>query len=145
MDLCNNIGFVLACLLSGSTDVTVSPSSSNPGSLSCLLVVILLVKYTYYVQGHFCSPACSVCDNDDMFRYVDNVFSTDRPGIGLNIIYFVFEGIFFFLLTLLIEVDRGSVPRLHCSEKEGGILCVIASHECIIFDLDTTYCNVHHI
>ena len=69
-----------------------------------------------HVYGHFCS-ACSVCDNDDMFRYVDNVFSLDRPGIGLNILYFVFEGIFFFLLTMLIEVGRGSVPRLYVPEE----------------------------
>ena len=39
-----------------------------------------------------------------MFRYVDDVFSTARPGVGVNLVYFFLEGVFFFLLTLLIEV-----------------------------------------
>ena len=46
-----------------------------------------------------------MCDNDDMFRYVDDIFSTSRPGIGVNLIYLVFEGVLFFMLTLLIEVN----------------------------------------
>ena len=50
------------------------------------------------------SGSCSVCENDDQVRFVENIFSTDRPGIGVNILYLFFEGILFFILTLLIEV-----------------------------------------
>ena len=42
---------------------------------------------------------------DDSIRYVDDVFSTDRPGIGINLVYMFLEGILFFILTLLIEVS----------------------------------------
>jgi hypothetical protein len=52
-----------------------------------------------------------VCDNDDQFRYVDNIFSISRPGIGTNILYLVLEGFFFFILTLLIEY-RFFIPEL---------------------------------
>jgi ATP-binding cassette subfamily A (ABC1) protein 3 len=52
-----------------------------------------------------------VCDNDDMFRYVDDVFATERPGIGVNIVYLLLEGVFFFILTLLIEY-KFFIPEL---------------------------------
>ena len=58
-----------------------------------------------YDRTYTCtSLSFSVCDNDDQFRYVDNIFSISRPGIGTNILYLVLEGFFFFILTLLIEV-----------------------------------------
>ena len=41
--------------------------------------------------------------NDDI-RYVDNPLSTDRPGIGVNLIYMAMEGVLFIVLTLLLEV-----------------------------------------
>ena len=37
-------------------------------------------------------------------RYVDNLFSLDRPGIGILFIYMSVEGLVFFILTLFIEV-----------------------------------------
>ena len=37
-------------------------------------------------------------------RYVENPLSTDRPGIGVNLIYMAIEGVVFFALTLLLEV-----------------------------------------
>ena len=46
----------------------------------------------------------SVCDQNEDTRFVENIFSTDRPGIGVNIIYFFIEGIFFFIFTLFLEV-----------------------------------------
>jgi len=36
-------------------------------------------------------------------RFVDNVLSFERPGIGVIITYMAVEGLFFFILTLLIE------------------------------------------
>lgn len=44
------------------------------------------------------------CELSDTIRYVDNPLSTDRPGIGVNLIYMAMEGVFFFILTLLLEV-----------------------------------------
>ena len=41
---------------------------------------------------------------NDKVRYVDNPFSTDRPGVGVNLIYMAVEGLLFFMLTVLIEV-----------------------------------------
>ena len=38
-------------------------------------------------------------------RYVDNIFSLDRPGIGILLIYMSVEGLIFFILTLIIEVN----------------------------------------
>ena len=54
-------------------------------------------------------------------RYVDNVFSLSRPGIGLLLIYMSVEGLFFFLLTLVIEVY---------------ILSQYASYECLCEEKD---------
>ena len=48
----------------------------------------------------------SACDNDDEIRYVDSPFDLDRPGIGAIFLYLTFQGIIFFLLTLLIEVSH---------------------------------------
>ena len=40
----------------------------------------------------------------DTIRFVQNPLSTDRPGIGMNLIYMALEGVLFFALTLLLEV-----------------------------------------
>ena len=40
----------------------------------------------------------------DTIRYVENPLSIDRPGIGVNLIYLMLEGVLFFALTLLLEV-----------------------------------------
>lgn len=37
-------------------------------------------------------------------RYVDNLFSLERPGIAILLIYMAIEGLVFFILTLIIEV-----------------------------------------
>ena len=47
----------------------------------------------------------SACDQNEDIRFVENIFSTDRPGIGVNLLYFFLEGVFFFILTLLLEVS----------------------------------------
>ena len=52
-----------------------------------------------------CSYSYSACDQNEDIRFVEDVFSTERPGIGVNLIYFFLEGIFFFILTLLLEVS----------------------------------------
>lgn len=49
-----------------------------------------------------------ICDMNDDIRYVDNPLSTNRPGVGVNIIYMAMEGVLFIVLTLLLEV------RLYC-------------------------------
>ena len=63
----------------------------------------------------FLLPIFSVCENDELLRYVDNVFSMSRPGIGLNLIYFSVEGLFFFILTLLIEVSSSYLYYIFAS------------------------------
>ncbi len=47
---------------------------------------------------------CSACAENDQIRYVDSVFDTKRPGVGIIFVYMVLEGCVFFLLTLAIEV-----------------------------------------
>jgi ATP-binding cassette subfamily A (ABC1) protein 3 len=51
----------------------------------------------------FTPQAMQSCAENDV-RYVDNLFSLDRPGIGLLFIYMAIEGLAFFILTLFIEV-----------------------------------------
>ena len=45
----------------------------------------------------------SVCKAMDV-RFVENPLDIDRPGVGIYCIYLFFEGILYFILTLLIEV-----------------------------------------
>ena len=55
-------------------------------------------------------------------RFVDNLFSLDRPGIGILLIYMSLEGIFFFLLTLLIEVyTKKTVKFCACTRLMAGV------------------------
>ena len=61
-----------------------------------------------------CAPFYRFCEMDDEVRYVDNVLSTTRPGVGVNIIFLLLEGILFFILTLLIEVSQqGTNTRVY--------------------------------
>lgn len=39
-------------------------------------------------------------------KYVNNIFSMDRPGIGLAILYMELEGLFFYTLLILAEVKN---------------------------------------
>ncbi|CAI8007469.1 ATP-binding cassette sub-family A member 3 [Geodia barretti] len=59
--------------------------------------------------NHFLKEICNFtplarqsCASNDV-RYVDNLFSLDRPGIGILFIYMSVEGLVFFILTLFIE------------------------------------------
>ena len=62
---------------------------------------------------------------DDSVRYVDDVFSTDRPGIGVNLIYMLLEGILFFTLTLLIEVSYMCVYHIKYNVAVSICICTI--------------------
>ena len=63
---------------------------------------------------------------DDEVRYVDNVLSTTRPGVGVNIIYLLLEGVLFFILTLLIEVSQHKDERYQhtCIQSHNRMCCV---------------------
>ena len=51
-------------------------------------------------------------------RFEDNLLSINKPGIGVTCIYLFFEGIVYFLITLLIQVwlCRGFPATLDQSE-----------------------------
>ena len=59
-------------------------------------------------------------------RYVDNIFSLDRPGIGFLLIYMSVEGLIFFILTLIIEVN---ITDLH-----------FIIDDCVMYFI---LCNIH--
>ena len=66
------------------------------------------IKLCACLQSYNTVFSCSLyrfCNQpSSTLRFVDNVLSFERPGIGVIITYMAVEGVFFFILTLLIEV-----------------------------------------
>ena len=50
---------------------------------------------------------------------MDNLFTTERPGIGVVLIYMAVEGVVFFIVTLLIEVNVRGEGRGKMRRREG--------------------------
>ena len=46
------------------------------------------------------------CDSSESVRYVENIFSFERPGIGFTIVYAVVEAVVFFALVWFLEVCK---------------------------------------
>ena len=46
------------------------------------------------------------CQGNSEARFVDNPLDVRRPGVGVTCIYLFLEGIFYFILTLFIQVTR---------------------------------------
>lgn len=59
-------------------------------------------------------------------RYVDNLFSIQRPGVGLVLVYMSIEGFVLFILTLIIEVCNTTCiyVRISCVYSSRIVDCV---------------------
>lgn len=59
-------------------------------------------------------------------RYVDNLFSIQRPGVGLVLVYMSIEGFVLFILTLIIEVRNTTCiyVRISCVYSSSIVVCV---------------------
>ena len=66
-----------------------------PAYLSPCLFISLPIKFYLLI-----SRSCAV----NNVHYVDNLFTIRRPGVGLVLLYMAIEGLFLFILTLIIEV-----------------------------------------
>ena len=65
-------------------------------SIGMCVQTVQMLAFCFHVRS---------CEMSDTIRFVDNPLSTTRPGVGLNLVYLALEGIFFFILTLLLEVS----------------------------------------
>ena len=64
----------------------------------------VVCKLTYYMYSRSCD------DPDSGIRYVDSPLEFARPAIGSILLYMAIEGLLFFILTLLIEVNDQTTP-----------------------------------
>ena len=49
--------------------------------------------------------ACRFCANSSTVAYVDNLLEFNKPGIGTTLLYMFVEGVVFFILTLIVQVN----------------------------------------
>ena len=49
--------------------------------------------------------ACRACESNERLRYVESIFSFQRPGIGFNILYALVETVIFFAILWVLEVS----------------------------------------
>ena len=94
---------------------------------SLVVTISPLILNVYTIIPRFCA-ATGV-------RFVNNPLSVERPGVGVACLYLVFEGLFLFILTLLIQVCCmlcvwvwcrvvcGRVESCVCVERDNGFLC----------------------
>jgi ABC-type Na+ transport system ATPase subunit NatA len=47
--------------------------------------------------------ACRACESNERLRYVESIFSFQRPGIGFNILYALVETVIFFAILWVLE------------------------------------------
>ena len=113
LSVCVSVSLSVCLPVCLSVCLSVSPCLSVCLSVCVSLSVCLCVCLSVSVNMDYSVHNCRFCDLNDNTRYVDNVFSTDRPGIGVNLVYFALEGIFFFILTLLIEVSHSLTGKHH--------------------------------
>ncbi|CAG0911047.1 unnamed protein product, partial [Cyprideis torosa] len=54
-------------------------------------------------------PCCGGITNDcgaaDCYRWSEDYFNWDRPGIGRNLLFFLVVGVFFWLMIVLTEIN----------------------------------------
>ena len=80
--LCDNIGLVLVCLPSGSTDVTTSPSRSHAESLSCLLYFLCMLAIPIFPFLKFEEFTCTYKE-----IHVHVIYSTLAKVIATRTVY----------------------------------------------------------
>ena len=66
--------------------------------------VIVFVDFDSHSPLEMFDSHSRFCANSPNLNFVTNPTDIERPGIGLIYIYLFFEGIIFFILTILIEV-----------------------------------------
>lgn len=82
-----------------------STSRSISHSTVYYMYIHVVHSYTCMYMYNVLTPWYRSCEEDEEIRYVDSLFTTERPGIGVVLIYMAVEGVVFFILTLLIEVS----------------------------------------
>ncbi|CAG2122198.1 unnamed protein product, partial [Medioppia subpectinata] len=74
-------------------------------------------------------PCCKDVCGETCFPWTDNFFSLDNPGIGRLILLFIFQGIFFWFLIVLVELNVIRSFRYAVNRLKTSILNKIGSNE----------------